>query len=188
MLRQNPRFFAAAMLITALVPIATPAAATSSADEYKLKGAFVFNFAKFVEWTEGATGKPRTEVRVCVLGDRSVTEVFSKVMQGRNVDGRTVSVERISDLSESQNCSILFVSEEAGVKAEQVRSAARGSRVLTVGESPGFAEQGGMINFVTRESKIRFEVNEGVARQEGIKISSKLLRLALVIDQGGGSR
>jgi len=56
--------------------------------------------------------------------------------------------------------------------------ALKGSPILTIGESDGFLESGGIINFLMEDEKVRFEINNTAAKQARLKIRSKLLRLA----------
>jgi hypothetical protein len=63
-----------------------------------------------------------------------------------------------------------------------LRSGAVG-RVLVVGESAGFAQAGGMMNFVMDGSRVRFEVNLRAATRAGLKLSSRLLSMARLVDR-----
>ena len=88
---------------------------------------------------------------------------------------------RISDVGEIEGSHILFVPRERGGELSEVLAAAKGHPALVVGESEGFAKRGGAINFFTEDSKLRFEINPDAARSAGLKISSRLLRLAVLV-------
>jgi hypothetical protein len=58
---------------------------------------------------------------------------------------------------------------------------------LTVGESADFLSLGGMINFVLEEDRVSFEINLEAAERHRLKLSSKLLAVARVVNVGGGA-
>lgn len=172
----------ASLLLLAALALAMPARAVE-ADEYKVKGAFLFNFARFVEWPAQSQVGAKGEIRVCVLGNDEVTSILSEVLQGRSTGTRDVMVRRIDDLSSVAWCRIFFITKFADMEPEVVVNALGATSILTVGETAGFAANGGMVNFTGDESEVRFEINEGAARRAGLKISSKLLRLAELVEE-----
>ncbi len=146
----------------------------SGPGEYQVKAAFLFNFAKFVEWPGGAMASGR-EFSICVVGDGDVSEELEAVVTGRDIDGKPVAVRTLSDPTAGAGCQILFAIDDAAA-AEARDSSPPGT--LTVGQSQGFARQGGMINFILVDKKVRFEVNKRSAETAGLSISSHLLKLA----------
>jgi hypothetical protein len=145
--------------------------------EYQVKGAFLYNFAKFVDWPAPALDG-RDRFVICVLGSGEEEREFSAVVGGRNVRGRPVVVQALGTADEASACHILFVSGSRDLPAEDVARAVAGHHVLTVGESDRFARDGGMVNFVSLERKLRFEINKRRAEDAGLVISSHLLKLA----------
>lgn len=171
-------------LAACLALLALPAPSQGvTADEYRLKGAFLFNFAKFVKWPAESPAGRSENIRLCVLGDGNLVSVFDEIMTGRNAEGRRVAVRQIETTAGAGACDILFVAQDNDTTPANVVSATRGGHVLTVGESPGAAEDGLMINFTTESRKVRFEINADAARREGLTISSKLLRVATVVSE-----
>lgn len=168
------------LLLVSAVP-ARPAGA-DQVDEYELKAAFLYNFAKFVRWPEDERASSGAPIRVCTLGGSDLADVIVRVMEGKEVDGHPLAVERIDGLGDARRCNILFVARDSEVSGAAVAGAVRGSSTLTVGESEGFAREGGMVNFVREDKKIRFEINQAAARKADLRISSKLLRLAKLVD------
>ena len=169
----------AALTLAALV-LATPGRA-AGIDQYKVKGAFLYSFAKFVDWPADSQVGSDGELRVCVFGNREVTSVLSEVMRGKGAGKRAVTVRRVDDLTSAGWCRIFFVTKSAGIEPWSVANALGAASILTVGETSGAASQGLMINFIIQESKIRFEINQNAAERAGLKISSKLLRLATAL-------
>lgn len=164
----------------ALALALVPSGPRAADDEYAVKGAFLFHFAKFVTWPDSAFGSD-PELAICLLGDEAVRDHLSATLDGRVAGEHPVRVRRLTDAGASAGCHMLFSTRGAGVAAGELATRA-GPGVLTVGEEPGFAAAGGMINFVESDSKIRFEVNPEAARAAGLVVSARLLRLAEVVD------
>jgi hypothetical protein len=153
------------------------AGAGGAPGEYQVKGAFLYNFAKFVEWPAPAL-EGRDRFVICVLGSGEEERELSAVVAGRNVRGRPVVVRAPGTAGEVSGCHILFVAGSRDLSAEEVARAVAGLHVLTVGERERFAHDGGMVNFVSQERKLRFEINKRRAEDAGLEISSHLLKLA----------
>ena len=175
-MRDGRRLAAVAWLSVGLAASAAPAAAEG---EYQLKGAFLFNFAKFVTWPGSAFGDDG-ELAVCLLGSDAVRDALAATLDGRVASDRPVRVRKLADPGSAAGCHILFATREAGLAPGDL--AATGPTLL-VGESPGFATTGGMINFVEAESRIRFEVNPAAVRAAGLSVSARLLKLATVVGE-----
>ena len=165
-------------LLLALL-LAAPAAgrADATAAEYDVKAAFLYNFTKFVDWPPSAFHDDRSSLRLCVLGEDPFGGSLQTFVK-EEVAGRKVTVLRSGWMSDPSGCQILFVSRSEEERLTEILAAVRGAPVLTVGDMEGFLEKGGIINFILQGSKVRFEINQESAELAGIKISSKLLRLA----------
>lgn len=166
-------------LLAAWTLLAAPALGGTEAavTEYELKAAFLYSFTKFVDWPPSAFHDDRSSLRLCILGQDPFGGSLQAIAR-EEVAGRKVTVLRSGVLSDPSGCQILFVSRSEEGRLAAILAAVRGAPVLTVSEMEGFLEEGGIINFVQQGSKIRFEINQGSAERAGIKISSKLLRLA----------
>ena len=151
---------------------ALPASAQDALLEYRVKAAFLFNFTKFIDWPPGAMsdGAPFT---ICVAGANPLASALEDTIRGETVAGRSLQ-SRIAQGNEA--CQVLFVPHD--VDAVPILKRARTQPVLTVGESPDFLRQGGIINFVRDGGKVRFEISQEAAMRAQLRISSRLLRLA----------
>jgi YfiR/HmsC-like len=154
-------------------------ASAQEASEYQVKAAFLYNFAKFVEWPAG--GGADAPLVIGVLGKDPFGGEIDRAVEGKTVNGRRLTIKRFSSLEAYEYCHILFVSSSERNKLPQIIAAVRNSSVLTVSETDRFAHIGGIINFVTIENRIRFEINQAAAERAGLKISSKLLSLGRVV-------
>ena len=155
-------------------------AAAQEANEYQVKAAFLFNFAKFVEWPSTAGADPNAPMVIGILGKDPFGPEIDRAIEGKTVNGRRLAVKRFSSLEAYEHCNILFVSSSERTNLSRILAAVRNRSVLTVSETDRFAQLGGIINFITIENRIRFEINQAAATRAGLKISSKLLSLGRV--------
>lgn len=177
MIRESPptrlRFFRALALAAAF---ALPAAAARAeiSKEYEVKAAFLYNFAKFVEWPASRFATAESPLVIGVMGKNPFGDELAAMVQGRKVGGRDVVIVDVACNGDLRGVHMLFVAEgeERCVKA----GAAAG--LLTVGESEIFSATGGMITFVPQGDKIRFTINLEAAERARLKLSSQLLKLA----------
>ena len=161
-----------------LIPIRTfQAEAEKGSSEYELKAAFLYNFAKFVEWPVGAFSDQGAPIVVGVVGDDPFNGSLDSVV-GKSANGRQVAIRRLSASQDLRSCHMLFVSSSERKRLGEIVASVDGASVLTVGEMEGFASNGGMITLTMEDNKVRFEINAGMARRARLKISSKLLSLA----------
>ena len=158
--------------------------------EYQVKAAFLYNFAKFVDWPSCSTCKVSDVLVVGILGEDPFGEAIQSI-DGKRVKEKTLRVIRAGSLDELRGSDIIFISASAKKELPKILKILEGKPVLTVGDTNGFAQKGVMINLFESENKIRFEVNPSAAEKAGLKISSQLLRLAKIItreDNPGGQQ
>ena len=179
--RQRRRTSSALTLSLALC--AYPLAAAQETLENDVKAAFLFNFAKFVDWPPAAFRSPADPLRICVIADATFTRSVDRIIAGETVRGR--ALQRVTPLgAEVERCHLLYVAARAP-EAQRVLSSLERLPVLTVGETPGFLADGGVISFVMVNDRVRFDVNLRAAERAGLTLSSKLLRVARHVEQGG---
>ena len=147
--------------------------------EYQIKAAFLFNFAKFVEWPPTAFAGATSPIVIGILGENPFKDDLAGMIRNKTVDGRPLVVKQFGSATEATNCHILFISTSEKDKLPEILKGLKETSVLTVGEMDHFTESGGMIRFVLKEQKIRFQINNGEATRAKLKISSKLMSLAL---------
>jgi hypothetical protein len=179
LLREVRRSLLLSLLLAAAVLAAPGRAAWAqpAVSESDVKAAFLYNFTKFVEWPPAAFADARSPLKICVLGEDPFGKTLRALMD-EEVGGRPLSLLRLDNLSNPAACHVLFISRSEKNRLPQILAALGDTPVLTVGDTPEFFEQGGIINFILEGSKVRFEINQEAAERVGIKISSKLLALA----------
>jgi hypothetical protein len=166
----------ASIILMAVLP-------TSSQDgtvEYQVKAAFLFNFAKFIEWPAQAFPARDSAFTICPVGD-PFQGALERTVQGETWNGRPLSVRRIESGGEVRGCHIVFVSQAAAGRNMEILTAAANAPVLTVGETEDFIRAGGIIRFIEAGRRIRFEINPDAADRVALRLSSRLLRLADIV-------
>lgn len=167
-----------------LMQVAGPAtAADVNVSEYQVKAAFLYNFAKFVNWPDRGVPFRSQNFVIGILGRDPFGEDI-RIIEDKSIKGKTLKVIRGDELDKPQNCHLLFISASAESRLSGILEKLRGQPVLTVGDTPGFARAGVMINLFKMGNKIRFEINPVATEQAGLKISAHLLRLARIVEQG----
>lgn len=174
------RFIAA---LVALLPASIFAADgdTRGVGEYALKAAFLFNFAQFVEWPPSALPSPQAPLVIGILGNDPFGDSLDSIVRGERISGHPLEVHRYQDARDIDACHVLFVSRSESGVLEAILQELRGRPILTVADFSRFGIQGGMIQFVKENNRIRFQINLDAAREAGLTISSKLLRPAEII-------
>lgn len=148
-------------------------------DEYQVKAAFLYNFAKFVEWPGEAFQNQSEPLVVCVLGEDPFGHALDDVVAGKKIDGRALVVRRTSDARQAKGCRMLFVSSSEPKSVLSVLAALNESGVLTVGDSDSASASGMIIKFIIEGGKIRFAINAAAAERVKLRFSSRLLSLAI---------
>jgi hypothetical protein len=148
------------------------------AQEYQIKAAFLFNFAKFVEWPSGTFPNAKSPITIGVLGQNVFGHYLEDTTRGKTVQNRPFEIKEFKSASEAGHCQILFVSPSVKGDLSEIIKDLHNASVLTVSETDQFLKAGGMVNFIIEDDKIHFEINDRAAKAAGLKISSKLLSLA----------
>lgn len=149
--------------------------------EYQVKAAFLYNFAKFIDWPAEAFADNGTPISICLLGQDPFGSILDETVKNKTVNGRKFLIRRFKELQSLETCHILFVSASEKRNLAHSVKALAGTSVLTVGEVEKFCQQGGIINLVIKGNKAGIEVNESAAGRARLKISSKLLKLATLV-------
>lgn len=160
------------------------APAFSRAQDYHVsdvEAAFIYNFAKFVEWPSQAFDGSDAPLVIGIIGEDPFGPVMEQIVQGKQVDGHPFVIRRVRANDDMRNRQILFISSSEGGKTKQLLERLKGTPVLTISDARAFAKQGGVIDFVVEQGKVRFEINVNAARRAGLTISSRLLSLAKIV-------
>lgn len=170
-----------ALAVVALGMMLLPgkASAADESVEYAVKAAFLHKFGSFVEWPATAFASPTSPFQLCVVGEDPFGAALDKAVSGQQIARRPVEVRRLKTVKPDSGCHIVYLAASETQRLAQIIEALRGSSVLTVsdGRSPGAAT--GIINFVIKDDRVRFDIDDEAAAQNRLAISSKLLSVAL---------
>ncbi len=171
-------------LLGVLLCLLAAAAQAQSATEYQVKAAFLFNFARFVEWPADAFLNADSALQICVLGQDPFGRDFEQVIMDKAVNGHRIEVAHPDGVPQARACQILFIAASEKARLPSILQGLKGASVLVVGDMPGFAASGGAINFVLDDGRVRFEINLKAAELAHLKISARLLTVAKVVLNG----
>ncbi len=151
--------------------------------EYAVKAAFVFNFIKFIQWPGKETlTEQNSPYQLCFIGNNTVAKEFTK-LNGKTIGSKTLDTHRLLQAKECEKCKVIFISRDTDpLTLKEVISRVKGKPVLTIGETKAFTKFGGVISFFLENDHLHFAINTKAAKIQGLKMSSRLLKLAVIVD------
>jgi hypothetical protein len=157
----------------------------------KVQAAYLYNFAKFVEWSDEAFRDEKSPFVIGVLGDDPFGEILDDTVRGKKVAQRAVNVRRLqwrnpADRAGGKDCHIVFVCDSERHRLKEILAEWVGQPVLLVAGIPDFARDGGMIGFVLENQRIIFEINRKALEEAGLRASAGLLKLARIVEPAQG--
>lgn len=177
------RIFAALLVAVCVCPAKLWSADNSKLDEYALMAIYAYNFAKFTQWPSTSFATTDAPLNFCVLGADPFGIALAKV-EGKRVRGHPVRIKRYPRVAVVSGCHIVFVSRSEQWRLDRIVRDLRTASTLTVSDIPDFSRRGGMITLAVVDRKVRFAINPSVVVRAGLKLSSKLLELARIVDSG----
>jgi hypothetical protein len=160
------------------------AAEDAASLEQRVKAAFLYQFASYVEWPALSFAQPDTPVTIAVMGAEQLAAELKQLSAGRTVGGRKVEVRQVRPGDTLAGINILFIGSAENARLAQVAQTAKPRAMLIVTEADGALKQGSMINFVIVDRRVRFEVALDSVERSGLKLSSRLLAVAQQVRTG----
>lgn len=157
-------------------------AETSFSKEYFVKSAFLYNFAKFVQWPAESFSDNQSPILLCILGNNPFGSALESI-DGKTVGKRNLVVKYFETMEDIDQCHVLFISKSEKKTLSEILPDVASRHVLTVSDIKNFAQNGGIIGMFTTGKKIHFEINVNSAKRSGLQISSKLLKLAKIVNR-----
>jgi hypothetical protein len=179
--RPQKRFRRLLALLACLLAANSALAQESSPLQYQVEAVFLFNFAKYVDWPAAAFTNAAAPITIGVLGTDPFGDSLQHVVEGKTINGRSFVIKHLATDAGLSGCQILFISDSEAARMGEILDKAAALPILTVGEDEAFAEDGGIINFVIKDGKVRLEIDLTKARKNGLTISSRLLAVADVV-------
>ena len=153
----------------------------SGFDEYAIKAAYLYNFAKYVEWPPRAFPTSDSPLVICIAGENPFGTALA-ALQGKAVESRPVKVLDLPTITGLDQCNVVFFGRTEQGRFKTALAKLARLPILTVSDISDFAQAGGMIGLFEAEQRIRFNINITAARQANLKLSSQLLKLATIVD------
>ncbi|HEY2926613.1 MAG TPA: YfiR family protein [Albitalea sp.] len=171
----------AGLALTLALGLASVAAAQSL--EYAVKAAYLSKFGFYVEWPKSAFSGPSSPINLCVIGDDPFSGLLDDAVAGQQVEGRPIVVRRLKAAARDAGCHIAYLGGDA--RAPATIDSLRGTPTLVVTDAHSAGNASGVIQFVLKDNRVRFTIDDETAAQNGLAISSKLLSLALNVKPRG---
>jgi hypothetical protein len=152
--------------------------------EYELKAEFMGRFTLFVDWPPGTLPEPPAPFVIGVVGSSALGRYLEERVANETVKDHPVVVREELELDEIADCQMLFIAGSVRSDLDQILELTRDRPILTVADSEGFAERGVLINLFVVGRRVRFEINESAVHRSGLRIGSKLYRLARLVGPG----
>lgn len=177
----------ALLLILLCLPCPAPAQEAAKANPITVEAAFLRNFARYVTWPSHAFTSDRSPWRVCVLGGDPFGAILANTFQGRTEQGRSFEFFWAENIDDLPPCHIVFMAYKDAAKRRAALAALAKRPVLTVGDTPGFLQEGGIVGFHVSD-RVEISVNLDQARSASLKIQTKMLEVTREVVENGTTR
>jgi len=172
-------FLARALAAVAVVSLgwAVPARAQGETIEDQVKAAFLYNFTKYVDWPEAAFQDASDPFRMCVAASPRFVRTVESLISGETARGRPIKLVTPGQ-QELHRCHLLFTGAQEAQRVNSVLPSLSARPILTVADSQNQFDHGSAILLVVDDSRVRFDINVRAIEKAGLRVSSKLLRVA----------
>jgi YfiR/HmsC-like len=174
------RIFLLLALLAAVVRPPEIRAQNGGQREYEIKAGYLYNFINYIDWPAEALPPAGGTITLGIVGETPYAAAFD-LLNGKQIKGRKLVVKQVASTNDLEQCQIVFICVSEKARLPEYLGQLKDAKLLTVSEIDGFAEQGGVINFISERNKVRFEINPEAARRAGLTISSELLKLAKLV-------
>ena len=147
-----------------------------------MKAAFLERFTRFIDWPAGESPDSTETFVLGVVGENPFGETLDELPALTTIKGRPLEIRYYESAEEVDDCHLLFVARTESTSLPAIVRKSREEKILTVGDGEGFARRGTMLNFVLAGEYVRFEINREAAESAGFRISSRLLKLAVIVE------
>ena len=148
-------------------------------EEYNIKAAFIYKFTNYIEWDSLIPGN---EFVIGVVGSSPIKNQLNEIARTKTVNDKKIIIRQFNKSEEIVPCHILFIPQKTTLHLDDILAKAGAKGMLTISEKAGYAAKGTDINFIEVDNKLRFEANPKAINAAGLKASSQLLKLAIIVD------
>jgi len=156
--------------------------------EMRVEAAFLYSFARFVEWPDDLGASASAPVTFCVLGAAPLEDALEQSLAGKTINGHPVLARRIAVPEDTLQCRVAFIGWDEKKRLPAMLEVLNSAQVLTVADFEQFATHGGMIQLNKGGNKFHFAVNVDAVTRHGLRVSSRLLQLAEVVHESATAR
>jgi hypothetical protein len=158
----------------------------SAEDKHQLilKSGVIFNITKFIKWPDSnSINNSSDNFNFCINGHADIAKIFVSISKKRQIQKRKLVVNSDVSFANLRSCHMLFMGTSESGDLEEINRNVRNLPILTISNTPGFAKRGVSINLVIKRNKIRFEINRKSISLSGLKVSSELLQLGILVGE-----
>ncbi len=149
-----------------------------SAQNYKLHTVFIYSFTRYVIWPETYNSG---EFEILVMGDSPIVDALKEMAQAKKVGERPIKITKIKSASEIRKCNMLFIPAGKSSQLTDIVTKVSNQSILIITEEPGLGTKGSDINFIMKDGKLAFELNQTAVDRQNLKVANELSRLAIQI-------
>ena len=153
--------------------------ATTRAQDEKFKALFMYNFTKYIEWPQN---KQSGDFVIGVIGNPAIAGELNAIADRKSVGSQAIKVKEINSSDEMVKMHIVYVAEGKSDEAAAIAGKIKGKGVVLITDKPGFAQSTSGINYIKKDGKPSFEVNQKHLADEGVKVSSQLMALGVAVN------
>ena len=150
----------------------------ATAQNYKVHAVFMYSFTRYVQWTGDYS---QGDFEILVLGDSPIYDELTEMAKSRKAGDRSIKVTKINNTSEIRKSNMLFIPDSKANQLDKVLSAVGAQSIMVISESNGAGMQGSDINFVIKDGKLAFELNQAAVSKKNLKVSMELSRLTIIL-------
>jgi hypothetical protein len=148
------------------------------AQNYKVHTVFMYSFTRYVQWPAEYN---QGDFEIMVLGDSPILDELNEMAKSRKAGDRTIKITKINNPSDIRKCNMIFVPDSKAGQIGKVLGTVGSQSIMVVSESDGAGLQGSDINFVIKDGKLAFELNQAAVSKKNLKVSIELSRLAILL-------
>jgi hypothetical protein len=179
MKRRGARMALPFIVVMSLALAPEGAAAADQALEYQVKGAFLSKFGLYMDWSDAAANAANRPFQLCILGDDPFGPRLEKIVGEQVIKGRKIELRRLKTVDKESGCHILYIAASESARVGQILASMQGSGALTVTDGLPAGGPVGIVNFILKDDRVRFDIDDEMASRNGIYINASLLGLAL---------
>jgi len=150
----------------------------SFSQAHKFQSLIIYSITKYVVWPESYN---QGDFEILVLGDCPILEELKAMAQAKKIGDRSIKVTKIGKTDEIRKCNILYVPASKSGQFDEILAKVNTQSILIVSEEPGLGAKGSDINFIVKDGKLAFEINQAAVNKQSLKVSNELTRLAILI-------